>query len=439
MGLLTGLFGGIKTSSDAQTQIAVKYIDQLQSVYGIGINEHTALRISAVYSAINIISETIGRIPMEVRQMTGKGDTLRIDHPVNRLITQRPNSKQTATVWKQAVQGQVLLRGNGYTYIERNGTGSPVALHYLKSEEVNIVRINQDQRDEYIMYSVPKLGENVLPQDMIWIPAFAIDDYQGLSPIRYAAKMLEGAYSAMAYNADVYKKGGFFKGILTILGKIGVGDKTPAQRAKEVGAQFDDMYQDGSTPVIYDGSTYTPMNMNQRDLDFINYMRYSVEDIARVFNVPLSKLKNLDRAIQSNMESQQLEFATDTMQPWFEKWEQECTEKLLTQVERDNGIHISFQDKALLRGDTSARADYYNKLFYLSALSPNDIRRSEGLEDREGGDEYFSGVNLYTQKQVALQTEKMEKELEIIDKPIEPKTPAANAPIDNTNDNDNGN
>jgi len=435
MGLFTGLFAGTKISSDAQTQVAIKYIDQLKSVYGIGINEHTALRISAVYAAVNIISETLGRVPMQVRQRTSKGDTLRQEHPVNRLLTQKPNSKQTATVWKQAIQGQVLLRGNGYSYIERNGTGSPIALHYLRSEEVNIVRINQDMIDEYIVYNVPKLGQNVLPEDMIWIPAFAIDDYQALSPIKYAAKMLEGAYSAMAFNADVYKKGGFFKGILTILGKIGIGEKTPAQRAAEIGSQFDMNSADGTTPVLYDGSTYTPMNMNQRDLDFVNYMRYSVEDIARIFNVPLSKLKNLDRAIQSNMESQQLEFATDTMQPWFEKWEQECNDKLLTQVERDNGLHISFEDKALLRGDTAARADYYNKLFYLSALSPNDIRRAEGLEDREGGDEYFSGVNLYTQKQVALQTEKMEKELNILDNP--PAPPAG--PIDNTNDNDNGN
>lgn len=435
MGLFDGLFGGTKYSSDPNTQVTVKYIDQLQSVYGISINDHTALRISAVYAAVNIISETLGRVPMQVRQKTSSGDILRSDHPVNRLITARPNKKQTATVWKQAVQGQALLRGNGYAYIERNNAGSPIALHYLKAEEVNIVKLNEGMMDEYIMYNVPKLGSNVIPEDMIWIPAFALDDYQGLSPIRYAAKMLEGAYSAMAFNADVYKKGGFFKGILTILGKIGVGDKTPAQRAKEVGEQFDSMYQDGSTPVIYDGSTYTPMNMNQRDLDFINYMRYTVEDIARVFNVPLSKLKSLERAIQSNMESQQLEFATDTMQPWFEKWEQECTEKLLTQTERDNGLHISFEDKALLRGDTAARADYYNKLFYLSALSPNDIRRAEGLEDRDGGDEYFSGVNLYTQKQVALQTEKMEKELDLLDNP--PAPPAG--PIDNTNDNNNGN
>lgn len=415
MGIFSGLFG-VSHTNDPQSQVSVRFIEQLQSVYGVNINENTALRISAVYAAVNIISETIGRVPLEVRQRTSDGDELRDDHPVNHLLSIKPNLKQTAMTWKQAVQGQALLRGNGYSYVQRMGTGMPVAIHYLKAEEVNVQVLNRNQPDEYVMYNIPKYGDTVLPSDMLWIPAFSVNDYEAVSPIRYASKMLEGAYAAMNYNADAYKKGGFFKGILTIMGKIGSVDKTPAKRAKEISSQFDDMYKEGDTPVLYDGSTYQSINMSHRDLEFIDYMRYSVEDIARVFNVPLSKLKNLDRAIQSNMESQQLEFATDTMQPWFEKWEQECTLKLLTEAERANGYHIAFQEKALLKGDTSARAEYYNKLFYLSALSPNDIRKLEGFNAREGGDEYFSGVNLHTQEQVKISTDKMKEELKIMKK-----------------------
>ena len=407
-----GLFDFFRGKTEKRGYTEMKQLNQLTDIYGVSINEHTALRISAVYAAVNIISEAIARVPLEVRQMTSTGDKRRPDHTINRLISFKPNGKQTSFVWRQATQGQVLLKGNGYAYIERNGGASPVAIHFLRSEEVYPIRINQDTMEEEVTYNIPKFGITALPQDMLWIPAFAVNDYEAQSPIRYAATMLGGAYAAMDFNSASYKKGGFFKGVLTILGRISSADKTPAQRAKEISEQFDAQYSNGGTPVLYDGSTYTPINMSHRDLQFIEYMRYSVEDIARIFNVPLSKLKNLDRAIQSNMESQMLEFATDTMQPWFSKWENELTDKLLTEEERMNGLHIAFDEKALTRGDTAARSEYYNKLFYLSALSPNDIRRAEGLEDREGGDQYFSGVNLLTQEQVKLQTEKMEMEIE---------------------------
>jgi HK97 family phage portal protein len=281
---------------------------------------------------------------------------------------------------------------------------------------------------------VPKFGMTVLPENMIWLPALALNDYEAQSPISYAATMLGGAYAAIEFNASSYKKGGFFKGVLTILGKIGSENKTPAQRAAEISRQFDATYIDGNTPVLYDGSTYTPINMSQRDLQFIEYMRYTVEDIARLYNVPLSKLKNIEGTVQSNMESQQLEFSTDTMQPWYEKWENELSDKLLTTVERAQGYHIAFNEKMLTAGDTAARADYYTKLFYLSSMNPNEIRRAEGYPDRDGGDQYFSGVNLFTQEQVALATEKMQKE---IDGAIMPATqrPNPNQPQGNGTNN----
>lgn len=254
-----GLFDFFRGKTEQRGFTDFKQLDQLKDVYGISINEHTALRVSAVYSAVNVISEAIARVPLEVRQMTPSGDTPRPDHPVNKLISHRPNSKQTSFVWRQATQGQVLLRGNGFSYVQRNGGGVPVAIHFLREEEVTVQRVNQDSLDEEVIYIIPKFGITALPQDMLWIPAFALNDYYAVSPIRYASIMLEGAYAAMQYNAGSYKNGGFFKGILTILGKIGSENKTPAQRAKEISSQFDATYRDNGTPVLYDGTTYTPI------------------------------------------------------------------------------------------------------------------------------------------------------------------------------------
>ena len=96
--------------------------------------------------------------------------------------------------------------------------------------------------------------------------------------------------------------------------------------------------------------------------------------------------------------------------------ENELTDKLLTKREIERGYHIAFQEMSLLRGDTNARAEYYNKLYYLGAMSSNDIRKSEGMLARIGGDEYVTAVNLYTQEQVELNTEKTKKEIELMGK-----------------------
>jgi len=150
-----------------------------------------------------------------------------------------------------------------------------------------------------------------------------------------------------------------------------------------------------STPVLEDGMDWIPVTMSNRDAQYIESRKFNVEDIARIFRVPPHKIGHLEKSTNNNIEHQGLEFVTDTMMPWLVRWEQSITRDLLTVAERRR-YFAEFLVDGIMRGDSAARASYYNSMWTMGAMNPNEIRTKENMNPRddEGGNEYVKPLNM---------------------------------------------
>lgn len=374
---------------------------------GVPSTGEGALRLSAVYSCIRLISETFGGMSVELIQKTDQGRKVITNHRGLNLIRRRPSPSMSAMVFKETLQGQVLANGNGIARIIRNASGEAEELVYYQTGNVSVAEV-----DRKLYYRFNDINDPVPYYDVIHIQAFGVNGCMGISPIRQHAMTIEAGLNAQAFNTNFYKNGGWVKGILKFTGNLKPG------RSKELGDEWDNNYggpdQAYKTPVLHSGTEFNPVNINQRDAQYIESMKFTRSEIAAIFNVPSSMIGDTEGANFSVMEQQDIRFVKYTLNPWLKKWEQELDFKLLSDKERSEGYQFKFNVNSLLRGDIKTRSEYYRTMLSHGVYSPNDVRELENKNPREGGDSYFTQVNTQTQKQTSLQEEKLAAEIEKI-------------------------
>jgi len=180
-------------------------------------------------------------------------------------------------------------------------------------------------------------------------------------------------------------------GILKHPGKL-----KDAEVAKRVRESWDEAFSGDNafkTPLIEDGMDWVQVSMTNKDAQYVESMKFRNEDIARIFRVQPHKIGMLDKATFSNIEQQGIDFVTDTMMPWFRRWEQAIYRDLLTPAQRKS-FFAEFLIDGLLRGDTAARGEFYAKQYMLGAISPNEIRAMENRNPIDGGDTYYRQLNM---------------------------------------------
>ena len=151
----------------------------------------------------------------------------------------------------------------------------------------------------------------------------------------------------------------------------------------------------GKTLILDAGVKYERMGLDLEEAGLIPYRNMAVDDAARIFGIPAHLLAQLDRATFNNIEVMNTQFVTLCLRPWAVQMEQEFSRKLLSGNEKQNRSHyIRINLDGLLRGDTESRASYYNTMFNIGAMSPNDIRDMENLNRRPEGDQYYTPLNM---------------------------------------------
>jgi HK97 family phage portal protein len=224
-----------------------------------------------------------------------------------------------------------------------------------------------------------------------------------MSVITAAAEAIGVGLNSQKFGKDFFGKGTLMAGYLST-------DKSlnPEVR-KNIGASWSDNYSGQKnqfkTGVLDEGFKYNRMSIAPNEAQFIETRKFSIEDIARFFGVPPHKIAHLEKSSFNNIEQQNLEFVIDTLRPLATKIEQEYNRKIFTEAEKGQ-LYVKFNMAALLRGDTKSRGQFYKDLFYIGAMSPNDIRELEDVNPRSGGDEYFTPVNMRIDAEI---TKKLEE------------------------------
>lgn len=356
-----------------------------------------AMRLPAVNACIEIISNSMAKMPIYL--MDGSTRNRVDDHPALQLLTERPTEALTAFDFHKLIHARRITEGNSYVLILRGRWGEPVELLPITPGFMTPY-LHTDGRLWYVGVN-PRTGEyrKFWPADVLHYKAFSTDGIEGVSYLRRGAETIEAALQAQRYEAGFYRNGARLDGVLStdadLSGEVRVGDETISlkERIRREWARIhtgpDAAYR---TAVLDRGLKYTPITSSNRDAQFIETKAASIEDIARLFDVPLYKLGVGKQTYQSNVQAA-IEYMQRTLSPIVSEAEQEDSYKLLLPAERARGLQFRRNMMGELRGDWAARASWFKAMRECGVYSVDDIRALEDLPDVPGGSERYASLN----------------------------------------------
>jgi HK97 family phage portal protein len=358
---------------------------------GVEVTADSAMRMSAVAACVRLISESIASLPLHVYE---RGDQRRrvVTGPATRLLHDEPNPLMSSFTFRETLAANVLLHGNGFAAIIRNGGGDAIELLPVPSPNVTVRRASAQ-----LVYDVRLDGVQsftVGQADMLHVPGLSFDGLLGLSPIRYAAQSIGLGLAAEQYGAAFFGNGSTPSGYISLPGKLSK-DQAAAMRDAWFSV-YGGVKNAGKTAVLFEGGKFERISIPPNEAQFIETRKFQISDIARWYRVPPHMIGDLERATFSNIEHQQLEFVMHTLRPWLVRIEQELNRKLFpsSMDGTPGGMLCEFNVDGLLRGDVKSRSDYYVRGRQWGWLSVNDIRRLENMEPLDEGDVYLQPMNM---------------------------------------------
>ena len=398
MGILSGLFHSRDKPTNATSGSSYRFFLG-GSTSGKTVTERSAMQMTAVYSCVRILAEAIAGLPLHLYTYKEDGGKEKaIGHPLYLLLHDEPNPEMSSFVFRETLMTHLLLWGNAYAQIIRNGKGEVVALYPLMPNRMTVDRDSSGQ----LFYSYQmnnsdaptmKTGTVILkPSDVLHIPGLGFDGLVGYSPIAMAKNAIGLAIATEEYGAKFFANGATPGGLLEYPGTV----KDPDRVRESWNKGFSGSQNAGKVAILEEGMKYTPISIAPEQAQFLETRKFQINEIARIFRVPPHMVGDLEKSSFSNIEQQSLEFVKYTLDPWVVRWEQSLSRALFTPEEKKQ-YFFKFNVEGLLRGDYQSRMNGYATARQNGWMSANDIRELENLDRipaEEGGDLYLINGNM---------------------------------------------
>jgi HK97 family phage portal protein len=295
---------------------------------GKTVNERTAMQTTAVYACVRILAETIASLPLNVYRSTDIGKEKAIDHQLYYLLHDEPNPEMTSFVFRETLMSHLLLWGNAYAQIIRDGRGRILALYPLLPDRMAVDRTTDGQ----LFYEYRKDAGYVIlrPEDVLHIPGLGFDGLVGYSPIAMAKNAVGMAIATEEYGAKFFANGANPGGVLEHPGVV----KDPARIRESWNAVYQGSGNAHRVAVLEEGMKFQPIGIPPEQAQFLETRKFQTEEICRIFRVPPHLVANLDKATFSNIEHQSISFVVHTIRPWLVRLEQGMNKALLSQSEK---------------------------------------------------------------------------------------------------------
>lgn len=398
MGILSSVFRSRDKPNDRTSGSAYAFF-MGGSTAGKAVTERSAMQMTAVYSCVRILSEAIAGLPLQFYKYTESGGKEKaVDHPLYFILHDEPNPEMTSFIFRETLMTHLLLWGNAYAQIIRNGRGEVIALYPLMTDRMSVNRDSDGQLYyEYTVYSddaptVKGSTVRLAPTDVLHIPGLGFDGLVGYSPIAMAKNAIGMAIACEEYGAKFFANGAAPSGVLEHPGTI----KDPSRVRESWQSTFGGSSNANKVAVLEEGMKYTPISISPEQAQFLETRKFQIDEIARIFRVPPHMVGDLEKSSFSNIEQQSLEFVKYTLDPWVARWEQAMVRSLLS-AEDKKRYFIKFNVDGLLRGDYQSRMNGYAIGRQNGWMSANDIRELENLDrisEEEGGDLYLINGNM---------------------------------------------
>lgn len=354
--------------------------------YGITVSNDVAMRVTSVLAAIRLRSENIASLPKKITKNTLRGEESVNRHPVSRLIRTRPNEYMNVFNFWDCINASMDGWGNAYAIIERNSYGDPVALHPVLPSETDV---SLRDRKKYFKVYGNRLGlDGIYKSDEVChFMLTTLNGIKGLNPIEYNAISIAKGIAATKFGAEFYKKGGNIRAVLEADGSMSDAEFENFMR------HFKESSRNYETPFLEYGIKYKPVGISPISAQLLQTETFSIQDIARIFNVPPHMLCEMSHATFSNIEHQTIQFTTFSLRPSVKRIETELETKLFFDGEIDQ-FNVKFDLNGLMRGDTAARSEWYRTSIQNGIHSRNEIRQMEGYPRIEGLDDMLYPSNM---------------------------------------------
>ena len=351
-----------------------------QTVSGENVTPDTALTYSAYFNAISLISGTIGALPLHLMQ--GKDKTKRIaeDRAMYRVLHDFANPYMTAMAFRECLMSHILGWGNGYAEKVRNGYGELIALWPITPNRVRPEMVDGELRYRIQM---PDGSPIVLPRSQVLhVAGIGFDGFLGYSIAAMARKSI-GLGMAMETFGSRFFGEGTHPGVI-----VEHPQKLSPDAHSNLKASLTDTYSGlGNSHrlmLLEEGMKFHQVVIDPKDSQFLESRQFNVPEIARWFNLPPHKLKDLTKSSFSNIESEQISFVTDSILPWLVRLEQNFNMQLLTESDREYSgrgrLYWKHNVEGLLRADAAARGTYYKEMWNTGAMTQNQIRALEDMD-----------------------------------------------------------
>lgn len=362
---------------------------------GKPVNERTAMQTTAVYACVRILAEAVASLPLHVYEYQDDGGKKLVhDHPLYYLLHDETNPEMTSFVFRETLMSHLLIWGNAYAQIIRDGAGRVLGLYPLLPDKMEVQR--DDKGNIYYVYSRnsdenPTFKEygniKLKAEDVLHIPGLGFDGLIGYSPIAMAKNAVGMTLACEEYGASFFANGANPGGVLEHPGVL----KDPSKVRESWNSVYRGVSNAHKIAVLEEGMKYQQIGIPPEEAQFLETRKFQINEIARLYRIPPHMVGDLDKSSFSNIEQQSLEFVKYTLDPWVIRWEQSLQRSLLLPGEKGK-YFIKLNVDGLLRGDYQSRMNGYAVGRQNGWFSANDIREMENMNpipDEEGGNLYL--------------------------------------------------
>jgi len=371
------------------------------------VSADTAMQTAAVYACVKILAEAIACLPLHVFTREADGSKKHIiEHSLYALLHDEANPEMTSFVWRETAMTHLLLWGNAYAQIVRDGRGQPIALYPLLPGKMTVSR--NDTGKLVYAYMSDKGEVKFSRENILHIPGLGFDGLVGYSPITMQRNSIGLSMSAEEYGAKLFDNGAIPGGVLEHPGVIKNIDKL----RESWNAAHKGSGNAGKTAILEEGLKFHAIGINPEDAQFLETRKYQKNEIASIFRIPPHMIGDLEKSSFANIEQMSLDFVKYTLNPWIIRWEKSLKQALVLPSEKAK-IDIMFNLDGLLRGDYQSRIEGYSKGIQNGFYCVNDIRRLEDmslLSDEDGGNLHFVNGNMVKLRDVGAAYDKNSQE-----------------------------
>ena len=343
------------------------------SASGIIVNPQTAMQSATVFSCVQVLSESVGMLPLHVYSGTpGVKLSPALDHPLWPILHDQPNDFQTSIEFLGMLILCLCMRGNAYAYVNRTSSGRIVELLPLHPDMVR-TEMNENFVLSYQITMPDGSFKSFSPGEIFHVRGMTLNGWLGISPIAYARESIGLALATEKFGGQLFRNGAKMGGVLEHPGKLSEESYKRIKESFDASSSGENAHK---TSLLEEGMKFSKISMTADDSQFLETRKYQRDEICGIFHVPPHMVGNLEHATFSNIEQQSLDFVNWTLMPWLTRIEKAIKRDLLTPAEKKT-LHIKFNVAAVLKGDSNARSQYYHAGILDGWMTRNEARAAE--------------------------------------------------------------